>query len=187
MHYTTAILCLVSLAQITSTIPDGTTIFTITIKDGRDQRVVSAAIKARGEFIDSYDAGTAPSQLELVLDEPWNYYPTLSVTRLNIEEVVVEASFKRKERREGSGYVPVETERGEIWVLSETAQRYERMLELQSALEAQRASDYSAAVLESNGEQAQPSGPGPVQQWGRHVVVLVLAAVSLVVVFRVFL
>lgn len=188
MNCAALLLCLVSLAQITPDIPDGTTVFTVTYKTktGGDVAVVNAAIRADDHYIDTYDRANLPARLELVLDEPWNGYPTDKVLIQNIVEAEPEPDFKRKLRYDNSGAERVETDNGAIWIPVETKQRFEQMKALQEARDAERDALLTSIPLDFVEQTAGNQGPGFAARWGRHVMVIVFAAISLVVAVKVF-
>lgn len=181
------LLCLVSLAQITPAIPEGTTVFTVTYKDGGNVAVVAAAIRGRDDsFIDIYDRANLPARLELVRDEPWNGYPREMVLVQNIVEAEPESSAKQRVRYENSGFEAVPTDSGSTWVPVAMKQRYDRMLALRETLESQRQAMYTSTTLTPADETSDLSGPGVAALWGRHVVILVMAVISIVVAVKVF-
>lgn len=180
------VLWLVSLGQITPAIPDGATIFTITYKDGGQDVTVAAAIRARGEFAVAFDRLALPAQLELVRDEPWFNYPSATVLKQNVREAEPESSAKRRLRYENSGFERIESDQGVTWLSAETVARATRMRELEEARDAERArihSTASLAALSSGG--GGDSGPGVFALWGRHVAVLVFAAIGIVITVKI--
>ena len=185
MNSVPLILCLLSIAQITPAIPESATVFTVTYKDGGDVAVVNAAIRARDVFVDVYDRGNLPARLELVLDEPWNGYPSEMVLVQNIVEAEPEPSAKRKGRYESSGFEQITADTGTIWIPAETNLRYERMKALQEELEDELRARYTPMSAEESA-QIDTGGPGFAALWWRHVVILVFTAVSLVVAVKVF-
>jgi len=184
MNSVPLILCLLSIAQITSVIPEGTTVFTVTYKDGQDVRVVNAAIRTRDVFLDIYDRGATTARLELVRDEPWNGYPSEMVLKQNIVEAEPEPSAKRKGRYESSGFEQVTTAKGTIWIPAETNRRYQRMQALQENLEAELRARHTP--MSADESEQLDGGPGFAALWWRHVVILVFTAISLVVAVKIF-
>jgi len=176
------------MAQITPAIPDGTQVFTVRYKTsvGGDIAVINAAIRAGGAFIDTYDRANLPPRLELVLDEPWNGCPSTMVLIQNIEEAEPEPPIKRKDRYDKSGFEQVDTSSGSIWVPIETKQRFQRMVALQDELTSQQEALYASVPVSTSVDTPDAGGPGIATRWGRHVIVLVFAAVSIVVVVKVF-
>ena len=184
----TLILCLVSLAQITPKIPDDATIFTVVVemKVGEEATVYAAAIRTRDGFIREYDSAAMPPRFDLVLDEPWNDAPPVSVLKQRVKEVEPEPPAQREIRYRESRHQRVKTTGGvEVWVSDESVARKGRLNELQTALEAERAAQSVPDISESATGDPTPGGPGFAALWGRHVVILVMAAVGMVVAVKV--
>ena len=184
MNTSLILLWLVSLAQITSgtAIPEGTQIFTVTLKDGQSERVVSAAVKVDDKFVSEFDMAKRPSQVELYPDTPWTPTPSERVLSQKIKEIEPESSIKRSQRYKESGYEQIKTpEGGMVWVSSETVKRDVRARELQAAYQSDLESRVAAHATQVEAQSGSPNRPGFVRLWGRHIVVLVSALVVVVV------
>ena len=187
MNASLILLWLVSLAQITSgsAIPEGTQIFTVILKDGQSERVVSAAVKVDDKFISEFDMAKRPSQVELFHDTPW--VPTLPerVLSLKIREIEPEPTIKRSQRYKDSGYEQVKTpDGGVLWVSSETVKRDIRARALQAAHLADMESRVAAHTTQTEIHEGSPNRPGFVRLWGRHIVVVVSALVVVVIAVK---
>lgn len=173
MSCATLLLCLVSLAQITPPIPDGTTIFTVTLKDGTEY---AAAIRARNQFIDDFDPRTLPSQLEMVRDQPWNGFPSETVVITNVERAEREPKSSRGLRYSSSGYLEVSG----VWISKETDARAKRLGELQAEQRASEEDRYAAGSASLVLDEPESSAPGVFTLWGRHVAVLAIAIFAVI-------
>lgn len=190
MIYSTLLLCLVSLAQSTpelppTGIPEGTTIFTVTFKDGGDVKVVSAALRAKDGFLKEYDARDRPAAVDYIEDTPWKPMPPQKLLTQNITEIEPETYAKQSQRYKDSGYTHVDTPTGAVWVASETVARAARATELREDLEQRRVAHYAAYEAQVSGAPVAEESPGFVSLWGRHVVIAVLALVMMVVTVKV--
>lgn len=187
MNASLILLWLVSLAQITSgsPIPDGTQIFTVTLKDGQSERVVSAAVKVDDKFVSEFDMAKRPSQVELYHDTPWLATAPERILSQKIKEIEPEPTIKRSQRYKDSGYEQVKTPEGAlVWVSSETVKRDARARELQAAQQADMESRVAAHTTQSEYQAGSPNRPGFVRLWGRHIVVLVSALVVVVIAVK---
>jgi hypothetical protein len=187
MNASIILLWLVSLAQITSgaAIPEGTQIFTVTLKDGQSDRVVSAAVKVDDKFVSEFDMAKRPSQVELYFDTPWLPTPPERVIAQKIREIEPESSIKRSQRYKESGYEQVKTPAGGmVWVSSDTVKRDARARELQAAYQSDLESRVAAHAIQAETDAASPNRPGFVRLWGRHIVVLVSALVIVVIAVK---
>lgn len=174
---------LVSLAQITPTIPDDATVFTITYEKRIGEiAVLHAAIRAGGEFVESFDRRQLPDQVELVLDEPWRGYPAEAMMAHRIREAQPEPSFRRKNRYADSGFQQLESG---LWVPDDAKRRADRMHELRENFEHEQERTFAGPVLETGMERAAPGGPGFFALWGGHVVILILAAISIALAVKI--
>lgn len=187
MNASLILLWLVSLAQITSgtAIPEGTQIFTVTLKDGQSDRVVSAAVKVDDKFVSEFDLAKRPSQVELYHDTPWLPTAPERVLSQKIREIEPESSIKRSQRYKESGYEQVKTPDGDmVWVSSETVKRDARSRELQAAYQSDVESRVAAHATQAETDAGTPNRPGFVRLWGRHIVVLVSALVVVVIAVK---
>ncbi len=186
MNASLILLWLVSLAQITSgtAIPEGTQIFTVTLKDGQSERVVSAAVKVDDKFVSEFDMAKRPSQVELYHDTPWTLAPPERVLSQKIREIEPESTIKRSQRYKDSGYDQVKTDSGMVWVSGETVKRDARARELQAAFQSDLESRVAAHATQTETQSGSPNRPGFVRLWGRHIVVLVGALVVVVVALK---
>ena len=186
MNYSHVLLWLVSLAQITSgaPLPDDAQVFTITLKEGQSERVVNAAVMVDGKFLSEFDMANRPSQVELHFDAPWAPAPPERVLSQRIQQIEPEGSIQKDKRYKESGYEPLETVKGAIWIATETRLRAERANELQAALAADLEAKAAAHAVQTESGGESSSGPGFVRLWGRHIVILVSALVVLVVAVK---
>ncbi len=187
MNASLILLWLVSLAQITSgpVIPEGTQIFTVTLKDGQSERVVSAAVKVDDKFVSEFDMAKRPSQVELYHDTPWLLTPPERVLSQKIREIEPESSIKRSQRYKDSGFEQVKTpDGGVVWVSSETVKRDARARELQAAYQSDLESRVAVHATQAEAQAGNPNRPGFARLWGRHIVVLVSALVVVVVALK---
>lgn len=188
MQYSIALLCLLTLSQITSgtSIPEDAQIFTITLKEGQSERVVNAAVKVDGQFIDEFDRANPPARVELYLDTPWAPSPPKQELGQRILEIATETNVLRKQRYEKSGYeqVPLPDGKGSTWVSKETLARQERGAALRAALVADQEALLAAHAPEPSVGESSTGGPGFARLWGRHIMVLVSALVLLVVTIK---
>ena len=186
MNYSHVLLWLVSLAQITSgaPLPDDAQVFTITLKEGQSERVVNAAVMVDGKFLSEFDMANRPSQVELHFDAPWAPAPPERVLSQRIQQIEPEGSIQKDKRYKESGYEPLETVKGAIWIATETRLRAERANELQAALAADLEAKAAAHAVQTESGGESSIGPGFVRLWGRHIVILVSALVVLVVAVK---
>lgn len=185
MNASLLLLWLVSLAQITSgaSIPEDAQVFTITLKEGQSERVVSAAVKADGKFISEFDKTRRPSQVELYFDTPWAPVPPEKVLSQKIREIEPEPSIKKSQRYKASGFEQVDNPKG-LWVASETIARDKRAKELQAAVQADLEARAAAQASPASSSGETPAGPGFVRLWGRHIMVLVTTIVVVVAAIK---
>jgi hypothetical protein len=178
---------MVSLAQITPAIPEGTPVFTVTYRKDGAETVAAAAIRPRGSgFIEIFDPLALPPQLELIRDEPWNGYPTETVLKQNVRNAEREPDTARKTRYSNSGFEKVPSASGEVWISVETAARRAKMESLQDALsERQEAARAAVAVEAPASTDDAPQGPGLFTLWGRHIAVAAIALLAVVVTVKV--
>lgn len=186
MNASLILLWLVSLAQITSgtAIPEGTQVFTVTLKDGQSERVISAAVKVDDKFVSEFDLAKRPSQVELYHDTPWLPAPPERVLSQKIREIEPESTIKRSQRYKDSGYEQVKTDNGMVWVSGETVLRDARARELQAAYQLDLETRVAAHAPQAEAQSGGPSRPGFARLWGRHIVVLVSALVVVVVAVK---
>ncbi len=174
-------------AQITSgsVIPEGTQVFTVTLKDGQSERVVSAAVKVGDKFVTEFDTAKRPSQVELYHDTPWLPTAPERILSQKIKEIEPEPTIKRSQRYKDSGYEQVKTPEGAlVWVSSETVKRDAQARALQAAHLADMESRVAAHATQSEYQAGSPNRPGFVRLWGRHIVVLVSALVVVVIAVK---
>lgn len=153
-------------------IPDGVTVFTITLKSGEE---LHGAIQLKAAFINDYSEAEASSMTNVtVISDVPSAPGKRSVNRINIALAQPETPQKREKRYNDEGFVIVTGHDGkEMLMPEETQLRADRLAELQHTLAQQEENLLTTYEETPPPMETEATGPGFIALWGRHILILV--------------